>query len=518
MSAWPEDTRRIVRRFYTTYGYAPAWIERSALRAHARALLADLCRSSVDGLELAALRPPPLATALERFAEEPSDSTAASLDLQLTSAFVQFGNRLLTGRVDPETVTPEVYLKVSPVPVDSVLAELLARPAPESFVPVLKPTHPDYERLENALTRYREIADQGGWVRIAEGDLLKPGERDERVPGLRRRLAATGDLPEDDTSEDSLYDAKTQTALARFQRRHGLAADSVLGPTTLEALNVPAEDRVRQIELALEHWRWLPRRLGERYVIVNIPAFQVQAYDHGKPVLSMKTVVGAEMDSMRTPVFSDLMDYVVFRPYWNVPKTIVVREILPKARDDRSYLQDHGYEVIDEDGHVVDKDDVDLDKLESGTFGVRQVPGESNSLGLVKFVLPNRHNIYLHDTPADYLFEKEERDFSHGCIRLQDPVRFAEFVLGPQGWSRDEIESAMQGERKVVELETPLPVYIVYLSVFVTESGTISFRDDIYGFDEALDRELADHDRRELARVDTSGSSCERINHALDEL
>ncbi|MGA7305129.1 MAG: L,D-transpeptidase family protein [Rhodothermales bacterium] len=518
LSAWPEKVRRLTGRFYASHDYGLAWMNNGELSPHARSLLTDLCRPDRDGLEVAAARPASLTSALDQYAEEPSDTTTAELDFQLTAAFMRYSDQFLGGRVDPEKVSSEVYIKPPRIPLDSVLTDLLSRPAPKSFAPAMLPGYREYERLEQALVHYREISDEGGWPAIDEGHLLKPKDTDGRVPTLRRRLAFTGDMDEDLVEDDSLYDTKVQAALAHFQRRHGLEIDSLLGPATLKALNVPVEDRIRQIELSLEHWRWLPRRLGERYVIVNIPAFEIEAYDHGEPILTMKTVVGAEMDSKRTPVFSDLMEYVVFRPYWYVPEDIVRREIVPHIEKDASYLKDHGYEVIDADNKIIDPRRVDLDEIEDGTYRVRQLPGRGNSLGLVKFVLPNRHNIYLHDTPADYLFDKTERDFSHGCIRLEDPVRFAEFILGPQGWSTADIESAMEGERQVVNLETPVPVYIVYLSAFVAKDGTVSFRDDIYGFDAALDRTLAESDRRDLAQADTSRASCEQVERALDKL
>ncbi|HUF07883.1 MAG TPA: L,D-transpeptidase family protein [Rhodothermales bacterium] len=502
----------------STPHYVATWIEDGRLKPHARSLLADLCRTEQYGLVSWAYSPESLVQALERFAKDQNASNAAELDSQLTSAFTRYSGDLLRGRVDPKELASEMYLTGPEVSADSVMMRILSGQAPESIRSLLAPNHPGYLRLDKALAGYRALAEKGGWPRIASGDVIKPGERDARVPNLRHRLAITGDLDENQASDNSLYDADVQAALAHFQRRHGIDVDSALGPATLEALNVPVEDRIRQIQLTLERWHWLPRRLGERYVIVNIPAFLVHAYVKEDLVLTMRAVVGSELKAKQTPVFSDMMDYVVFRPYWNVPQEIAINEILPKVEEDESYLQDNRYELIDDEGQVVDSDDPDLDKVESGTYRVRQLPGPANALGLVKFIFPNEHNVYLHDSPADHLFDESARDFSHGCIRLEDPARFAEFVLGPQGWTSAAIQSALRGERKQVELETPIPVYIVYLSAFVLEDGTVSFRNDIYGLDEALDGALKKYNEPALEQAGPNASSCERIHNALDEL
>lgn len=494
------------------------WTDGSGLKPHARALLRDLCGRQPVGVNTAIYRTEALVDAVARFSQKPERANRMILDSTLTHAFKQYAGDLLRGRIDPKDLGSNIYLEVPRVPIDSVMRRLLATRAPKSIHEAVKPRHPEFVKLEQALSDYRRLEVEGGWSAIPDGEVVKAGERDARIPALRRRLAVTGDIEDGAVRDDSLFDTDVRAGLAHFQRRHGLDVDSVLGPSTIEALNVPIEDRVRQIELTLERWRWLPRKLGDRHITVNIPSFLVRAYDRQGQVLSMKAVVGSELEERRTPVFSDAIDYIVFRPYWNVPEAIVVNEIIPNIERDSRYLENNDYEIVDEDGEVVSRSEIDEKDVVSGKYRVRQRPGPANSLGLIKFVFPNPHNVYLHDTPADHLFAESERDFSHGCVRLEDPVRLAMFVLEPQGWTKDEIEDALQGERQRVELSEPVPVYIMYMTAFVDDDGTVAFRSDLYGFDEALDRALTEHDRKELARVDTTRSSCELIRRVLDEV
>jgi murein L,D-transpeptidase YcbB/YkuD len=284
--------------------------------------------------------------------------------------------------------------------------------------------------------------------------------------------------------------------VARFRVRHGLPADSVADPPTIGAMNVPVGDRIRQIEINLDRYRWLPAEFTRRYVLVNIPEFRLYAYDDGKPKFEQRVIVGDQYQNA-TPVFADSMTYVVFRPEWNVPTSILVREILPKLRDDDQYdLAAQGLEVVDSTGKVVkDPSEIDWDDVDTADlrYRVRQKPGPVNALGRIKFMFPNRFNIYLHDTPSRKLFERERRALSHGCVRVEDPVQLAGFVLDRQdGWDEGRIEQALddsaEGSR-MVSLEKPLPVYLLYLTAFVRE-GQVQFRNDPYG-----------KDRRALARL-----------------
>jgi murein L,D-transpeptidase YcbB/YkuD len=341
-----------------------------------------------------------------------------------------------------------------------------------------------------ALERYREIEKKGGWGTV-EG-----GGAGAAVGALRQRLAVTGELKT--ARGKPVYDDEVAEAVAKFQERHGIPVDSAVGPTTLAALNVPVETRIRQIELNLERYRWLPAEFGKRYILVNIPDYHLYAYDGGKETLTMRVIVGDEYGNA-TPVFADSMTHVVFRPQWDIPRRILVDEVIPKVQEDIYYLAKHSYEVVDTaTNRVTDPALIDWDDLDSTNihFRVRQKSGDDNALGNVKFMFPNQYSIYLHDTPADHLFRQNKRTLSHGCVRVEEPVKLAGYVLGGQdGWDEEKIGEAMAVRRTGepahgrtveatagplnVDLEHPIPVYLVYLTAFVRD-GQLHFRDDPY--------------------------------------
>src|ERR1051326_3807584 len=285
-------------------------------------------------------------------------------------------------------------------------------------------------------------------------------------------------------------------AIKHFQERHGLDADGVLTKKTLDAMNVPIARRVQQIEWALERWRWAPMELATPPIIVNVPELRLRAWDeNGKTALTMRVVVG-QTYGHQTPMFSGDLQYVVFRPYWNVTPNIQRGELVPHVTHDREYLARNGYEVVDANGDAVgDKvDNATLAKLRSGEYTVRQKPGPSNALGLVKFIFPNQNNVYLHSTPSQQLFSKSRRDFSHGCIRVEHPAQLAQWVLRDQSeWTPDRIREAMSGDHDStqVNLKHPIPVLILYTTALVTEDGVVHFFDDIYGHDATLENALA---------------------------
>jgi murein L,D-transpeptidase YcbB/YkuD len=287
--------------------------------------------------------------------------------------------------------------------------------------------------------------------------------------------------------------------LRRFQERHGIEADGVLGKRTYAALAVPLTQRLRQIEITLERWRWLPE-FKTPPIIVNLPQFRLFAFrstnDRAADILQMDVIVGQAFPRTRTPIFVAQMKYVVFRPYWDVPMSILERELLPDIRANPAYLDRNHMEIVNGDGDdspVVAPTPANIAALGAGRFRLRQLPGEDNALGAIKFVFPNPYNVYLHSTPAQHLFQKSRRAFSHGCIRVSDPVALAEHVLrNAEGqWSREAIEEAMNGEpNRRVDLETPIQVMILYATVLATETGRVYFFDDLYGHDGRLERLL----------------------------
>jgi murein L,D-transpeptidase YcbB/YkuD len=311
----------------------------------------------------------------------------------------------------------------------------------------------------------------------------------------------TGDAARTMRSADSTrYDTVTAAAVRRFQDRHGLAPDGVLGPGTVAAVNVPFSRRARQIELAMERIRWLPEIEHEPFIVVNVPGFKLRAFDSlntkGTTAFMMNVVVGRDQVGRQTPLFERDMRYIVFRPYWVITRTILRKEVLPSARKDLSYLAKHRYEIYSGSGDygpAVPTTAENLERVARGELGVRQQPGPKNSLGLAKFIFPNDHNVYLHGTPATELFSRARRDFSHGCIRLEDPPRLAVWVLrDPKKWSAAEVQKAMDGPKPLqVNLAKPLPVLICYSTAVVRADGKIAFYDDVYRHDAELEQALA---------------------------
>ncbi|HET7845527.1 MAG TPA: L,D-transpeptidase family protein [Xanthomonadales bacterium] len=347
------------------------------------------------------------------------------------------------------------------------------------------PRHPQYARLREALAHLRAVEANGGWLAVPEALKVKAGETDPGIEQVRARLVADGDLPAG--SAGTMLDDTLQEALRRVQHRHGLAEDGVPGKSTLAALNVPVSDRIREIELAMERWRWLPRKLGERHVLVNIPAFELMAREHGRTALAMRVVTGRPYTP--TPTFSDTMETVVFSPFWHVPPSIMANEVKPALREDPAYLAKKNMELV-RNGEAVDPWSVDL---EDPALRVRQRPGAGNALGQVKFLFPNRFDVYLHDTPQDSLFARSGlRSFSHGCIRVEQPQALAEWVLaGQEPWTTDAIAGAMQsGNERHVRLARKIPVHIVYQTAWVEDDGTLRFLPDVYS-----------HDARQVALV-----------------
>jgi murein L,D-transpeptidase YcbB/YkuD len=479
---------RSVLRFYEGRGYRTAWVSGGRLTRQADSLLRAAAQSSRDGLDgTVYARVAQEARAVRRAAAGDWADPALDLDIRVSYALARWVDEMTAGRFDPRGKTTMWSL----FPTGTDLAAVLSRASQAGLADDVRaelfPQHPQYQALRRELERYRELARRGGWPEVEGGPMLRPGQRSARVPGLVARLVAGGELEEEEAAFEPaaagppLYDARLAAVVKEFQERHGLQADGILEKTTVAALNVGVEERIRQIEVNLERWRWLPRRLGQRYVVVNIPTFELEGYEAGRRAVRMRVVAGTAGETP-TPVFTERMTHVVFSPYWNVPPNIAREEVGPAAWHNRSYLVRNNFEVR-KGSKVLDPASVDLN--DKG-LQFRQRPGPGNSLGLVKFMLPNKYNVYLHDTNAKKLFREVQRDYSHGCIRVQEPQRLAEWLLGGAGWTEERIGAAMQGGReKHVRLVEPVPVYVVYFTAWVDDGGRVSFRPDVYRHDAA---------------------------------
>jgi murein L,D-transpeptidase YcbB/YkuD len=445
---WVTPARwKVVRALYAIYDDAPLWIEEEGIKERASALLSALEQAPQHALRTDAY---PI-DSLRRWVNDKrldSGATAqaiANADILLTAAYVGYASDMLIGQVDPTTVSQAWHIPARIAAVDSALVHTLQDSSMAEGLALMAPQDSEYALLKSEYARYQGMAEAGGWKRVEQG--MSPEE-------LADRLAAEGyEVP----AEDSVF-----AVLARWQSRHNLDPDGKIGHATFAALNVPAAERTRQIASNMERHRWLPRALGRRYVYVNVPAFRLDAFDSGQRVLSMKVVVGAEYNGHSTPVFADSMRYVVFRPYWKPTTTILKNEILPRLKTDKTYLARNDMEY----------------GIENGDRVLRQRPGSHNSLGLVKFLFPNDYNIYLHDTNQKSLFERAARAASHGCIRLEQPAKLAEYVLG---WSADSVKASMEAgpDNRSVTVATRVPVYIVYFTAYEL-GGQLYFADDVY--------------------------------------
>lgn len=479
------DTWRHVRSLYTNYQNAPLWLDRDGLSQDRVSELANaLASADSDAVRIASYPIDTLARAVQtlRSSSGVTAGQLADVDVFMTATFAALGEDLLTGQVNPRSVSQSWFINPREEHIDSALVQTLREGPLDQAIRLIRPRDPVYDSLRNELMHYRELAAKGDWPTVPKGPALKPRQIDsrERLTALAGRLRAEGYLADEwtataaDTSGAAAtkvrYDSVLAGAVAQYQAHHDIGVDSMLGPETVESLNKPVTYRLGQIAANLERYRWLPRSLGSRYILVNVPAFELRAFNDGKQVLQMRVIVGADYNNRATPVFSDSMEYVIFRPYWIVPDSIAAKEIFPKAEADPDYFARNNYEMATIDGKR----------------RVRQKPGTQNSLGLIKFMFPNDFNIYLHDTPQGELFEKDVRAFSHGCIRLQHPDELGQFVLG---WSADSVRREMeQGpDDHRVTLKQKIPVYIVYFTTYVRDGDRqLYFGNDLYDRDTEL--------------------------------
>ncbi len=484
---WPNFTRLQpdVATFYESSGYQFAWVRGGEATPQALAMIHTLESAALKGLDAEDYDG---SRWNDRLWQVRTDAGAIRFDLALTVSAVRYISDVSSGKVKPEVFSFGLHFDQKKCDLPATLRELTNSPDVATDLDRLEPPFEGYWRTERALAEYIELA------REDDGEVLpatkKPVDASDPYPGsqrLERLLRLLGDLRPNDTLVE---------ALKRFQNRHGIEPDGCIGKATLKELNTPLSQRVRQLQLVLERWRWVPHSFPRPPIVVNIPEFRLRAYDDQyRPELEMKVVVGKAYRH-KTPVFSGSMTHLIFRPYWDVPFTIQRAELVPKIAKDPAYLAENGYEIVNSRRQVVSSSTVSTDllaQLRSGKLFIRQAPGEKNALGLVKFLFPNQYNVYLHGTPAKSLFLKSRRDFSHGCIRVEKPEELAQWVLrGVPGWDMDRIQAAEHGADSIqVNLDKAIPVLIVY-GTAVIEGGEVFFFDDIYGHDAALEQ-LLDH-------------------------
>ncbi|WER48187.1 L,D-transpeptidase family protein [Cupriavidus sp. WKF15] len=498
-------------------GAQPLWFAGGRPTPEAQQAVTALAGAEADGLAPKDYDAEGLKHALAQAAAGPQAAPDAveKLDTALSDAMRRYLSDLHNGRVDPRKVhanfTPPASAQFEP---DSYLRTALASHRLPDAIREAAPSFPLYGTLRDALARYRALAAQPGWERplpALPGGKLTTGQAYSGVAELARRLQALGDMAAG-APVPHRYAGAVVDGVKAFQARHGLEADGVIGAGTLAQLNTPPAARVRQIELTMERLRWTPLADGPRVIVVNIPEFMLRAYEYNAGKLDikleMKVIVGKALDT-RTPLFKEDMRYIEFSPYWNVPPSIARAETIPRLRRDPGYFTSQGFEFVSNGKAVTTLTEANLDAVLNGQMRIRQRPGPTNALGDIKFVFPNNQNIYLHHTPTPQLFKRDRRDFSHGCIRVEEPVALAQFVLQDMpGWTEARIRQAMtKGQSNTVALQQPLPVVLAYGTAIARADGRVYFLPDIYGQDKLLDQALRQNTTRGAPGVPASAPS-----------
>ena len=500
---WPDfsDYRIHLKNFYEPAGYALVWLRNNRPTQQAQAIIQVLQQADSIGLNAEDYDGPRWPERLARLRQSASQEYQAQFDAALTVSVMRYISDLHIGRVNP--VRLKFNLEAGPKKYDLplLLREKLVNGADiRAELDRVEPPFAGYKRTKEAFQRYLELSrkDDGEQLPVPPRP-IKPGEPYSGIPRLRRILALLGDRPPEAAppQDPNLYDKTLSAAVKRFQDRHGLTPNGRLDPQTVQHLNVPLSFRLKQLRLVLERWRWLPYQFTQPPIVVNIPQFRLVAFDENEKLAFTSNVIVGRAFRTQTPVFEKDMKFVVFRPYWHVPRDIQRSEVVPSIRKNRDYVTKKGYEVVTAKGEVVTSGTIDdevLQQLSTGNLEVRQKPGSANALGLVKLMFPNEYDVYLHSTPALELFSQSRRDFSHGCIRVEKAAELAAWVLRDKPeWSLERVRAAMQSgqDNFQVNLSKPIPVLIIYGTAVVDEQNVVRFFDDIYGHDVALEKALA---------------------------
>lgn len=482
--------KNLIPAIYQAHGFAPEWHSADQVQG----LLEVIEDSYLEGLDPADYNVDAVRDAHAAYADMDAltPEARADYDLVLTDSVVRLGYHLRFGKVDPVALNPDWNFSRELEDRDAVetIQAAIDAPSMRAFADDVLPRSMLYTRLKDALARYRAIAAKGGWPVVPAGPTLKPGLEDPRVPAIARRLIASGDLEQSALDASSLaYGEPLAAAVRRFQARHGLTADGVIGATTQAALAVPVDERIETLRVNLERARWVFNELNGDFVSVNIAAFRLDLVRGGEREWSTRVVVGQPY--RRTPVFKSTMRYLVFNPTWTIPSTVFLKDVLPELRRDPGYLAARNIDVFDAtNGAPVDPATIDWVGRRNFPFRLVQRPGPSNALGRVKFMFPNTQFVYLHDTPSRDLFSRSSRAFSSGCIRVEQPLELARRLLGPK-WTLPQIEAAIAtGDTKTVFLDMPITVMLLYATAEV-DDGQVHFWPDIYERDHAVAAGLA---------------------------
>jgi L,D-transpeptidase YcbB len=491
------EYREQIKRLYESANFVPLWINGDQPTPQATYLIETLRASRLKGLNPNDYDAESLATK-SRSLKGASAVAGASFDATLTQSTMRYISDLQIGRVNPKHLKFDIDVQSKKYNLPEFIAQqVVAAENVQSVLDQIEPPYAGYRRIENTLKQYLDLAAKGDGAKVPGGTkTIAPGDMYAGTAQLAERLQLIGDLPQGGSFDS--YSGALVEGVKHFQARHGLATDGKLDAATLRELNTPLSARVQQIDDALERWRWMPIEFQQPPVLVNIPEFRLRAYSEDHQLAFSTNVVVGKAAPTQTPVFTDDIKFIVFRPYWNVPPGILRRTVIPGIIKNSGYLARERFEVTDSSGKLVSANDDLIAGLRSGKYFVRQKPGPTNALGLIKFMFPNTYSVYLHSTPSTELFSKSRRDFSSGCIRLEKPAELANLLLrkqldGQQAWTLALVQKAMDSGRdnRQVNLAVKVPVLILYVTAVAEEDGTVHFFDDIYGHDKRLDAVLA---------------------------
>jgi murein L,D-transpeptidase YcbB/YkuD len=502
-SAIRSEVRHAVAQLYSQRQYQPWWFDGETLQlSDASSAVDAFSMAKFHALDPANYFPAALQHRLAKWkqvAEEDRLRESALTDLALTLCIAALAYDLQMGSVPHQAVVSTWDGVNKTFDAEPLLSRIRGGESAKDILESYAPQHAEYRQLKQALATYRKTAEAGGWQAIDAALLngLKDRELETGshalVPLLRERLTKEGyDVsPPENPDAQNVYNDSLKNAMQQFQANRGLEPDGIVGPLTLKSINIPVEDLIEKITWSMDRWRWLPENLGDRHILVNVPEFALRAYKDGEAPLQMRVIVGSSDKGTHTPLFADEMEYVIFRPYWNVPRSIIEGEIVPEIKKDRGYVKQFNYEIVDRfspEAEVFKPSRRNIERLENGELQIRQTAGPYNALGLVKFIFPNAHAVYLHDTNQRSLFVHSQRDLSHGCIRVHDPEALARYALPNDQWSEEKIHQAMYaGERQMVRVGSNIPVYIFYLTAFAeADKGPIGFFTDVYHYDDKM--------------------------------
>ena len=485
------ERQKQLARFYEKRNNELVWFNNGKLNKNGRELIHQLERADEEGLSGKFYDLPGIKSEINylKLSEDETLHKLAALDLKLTNAYMSFASDISTGKVNPEDLNVVWETNTEHRNFSEYLKRAIENNKVEESLINLRPAHKQYKLLVEAHKKLSAKKNNGSWILPGNNiPTLEEGDSLPEVVHIKKRLSSSGYLVEDDSSyiNSLLFDMQLTLAVKNFQRHHGLKADGVVGANTLAEMNKPIEYRLAQIRLNLDRLRWLPNSVGNRDIIVNIPDYKLQYFENNELAQEMGVVVGKTANY--TPALKDTITYLVFNPTWNVPYSIATEEMLPKIKADPSYISRNNFKLLR--GSYLSDDEINPDSVnwyeitaDNFPFFIVERPGNGNALGRVKFILPNNYSIYLHDTPADHLFNRSKRDFSHGCIRLEKPFLLAKLLLESEMTSYEIDRMLASNETQTVVLDKPVAVHLVYQTAWIDDFGELQFRNDIYGFD-----------------------------------